>query len=328
MCELNQYVAGIRRFGRITREREVELSGIIQRVRKPEKIRAAVDELVNANLMLVVSRAIKMTRKFFFLNIDVMDFVSEGNVALVKAAETYKTGHESNAAFGTYAVKVIDYKMLGVLKSDAFIHVPSNFFAYKKRFDQLKEERGGDVTDSEVMKELDVSQHTLGVLKRGNSHKVVHLEDMRVDEEGESNWQELVEDENSVRPSEEMSRGDSLSFMMRYVNKLSQRERTIIMEKDLNERRLTYDELTHVVGITRERIRQVHEKALRKLKVMMMTDWQARFGKIEMEKEPSRPDYGFNYGMHDPKDVQRYWEECQMVKKKNARTAFRKLSSW
>ena len=328
MSDLEQYVNGIRRFGRITRERELELARIVQKARKPEKIRAAVEELVNSNLMLVVSRAIKMTRRFAFLHIDVMDFVSEGNVALLKAAETYEGGHESNAAFGTYAVKIIDYKMLLVLKSDAFIHVPANFFSCKKRFDQLVEENGGELEDKKVMEEMGITKDTLEVLKRGNAHRVTHLEEAYADEEGKSNWQEAIEDENAVKPSEEVSKGDALSFMMRYVDQLKPNEKTIIIEKELNERHLTYDELSAMIGISRERIRQIHYGALRKLKRMMMIDWQAEFGKMKIEKEPAYPYFGMRFGHQEKQALDQYLKESQRVREGNDRNAFKKISSW
>ena len=184
--DMDKYVNSVKGFNRISHEREKELSTIINSD-DPIKARLAREEMIQSNLMLVVSRAIKMHLHFSFLRIDVMDFIAEGNIGLVRAAEIYKGNHESGATFGSYAVKCIDSKMLDVLKAVSFIYTPSYYFKFKKQLDNMREENSS-LTEEEIIKELDISKETLDALKRHESRKVTSLEGLSINEDGESGW--------------------------------------------------------------------------------------------------------------------------------------------
>ena len=319
--ELEQYINSIKHFGRIDHNKEKELSRIIQRARKPEKIHKAREQLIHSNLLLVVDRAYKMQSKYSYFRLNIMDLISEGNIGLMRAAETYSGEHESNAVFGTYACKSIDRRMFYTIQMQAFIHLPNHYLKYRKQLRELKEKYGDKLTDEIIAKEMDISEDMLETLKDDKNKYVVSLEDTFVSEDGEtSGWSDIIEDVNSPRPDDELVKSNMMDFLNKYILTLNEREQFIIKEKHLKNVVTTYDDLSIILKISRERIRQIHHKALRKLRILMSAEWQRRYGEVPTKNKMSLFLYN-NTNYHEA--FKTYYQEEERINNERSGKVFK-----
>ena len=317
--DMDQYVNTIRRFGRITVEREKELSSVIATSKIPKDVLAAKNELIQSNLLLVVSRAVKIARRFQFMRVNVMDLVSEGNIALMRCASRYRNDHESHAVFSSYSVPGIDHRMIRFVNASAFIHVPYHYLKYKKQLENLRERHKGKLTSKMIMEEIGISKEMLESLRDDKSRQVGFLEDMLVGEDGESSWGDLLEDENAVKPTEETTQVDMIEFLGKYVSQLTEREQVIIRGRHVAEHPLTYYELKVKLNTSCERIRQIHHNALRKLKNMVMLDFSSKNGRKTEEKF----DYRMMWGKPDA--YSEYINRQTKIREKGVSDAFKML---
>lgn len=274
MESLDQYVASIRHFGRITREREQKLSRIVCKSRNAHNVDEAIKELIQSNLFLVVSRAIKIKNKFPFSRINIMDLVAEGNIALMRSASLYKSDHKSNAVFSTYAVMAIDKKMITAIQKDRIIRMPSYQFKNKSDFRKLKDKYQEDLTDEIIMNEMNITKDMLEVLKR-DGNDAIFLEDTFADEEG-SYWGESLADPNAVAPYEKVESELLMEYLNKYITCLNEREQLIVRVRYLENNMLPYNKMALKLKLSVERIRQIDMKALRKIRRFIFLDCERR----------------------------------------------------
>jgi RNA polymerase primary sigma factor len=290
MNDLDQYIKSIKSFGRISHEREKELSEIILKSKDDNKIRVAREEFIHANLLLVVDRALKMANKYAFLRINVMDLISEGNIGLMRAAETYNGDHNSHAVFSTFAVQSIDHKMKRAVQKDRFIHLPESYIKLRVQLNILKDKYGDKLTDEIIFKDMDITKDMLEVLKDDSNKNVVSLEDVFIrDDSDESTWNDIVEDAQAIIPSDEMSKKNMMDYLDKYISKLNAKEQFIIRERHFKPEAPSLDDISVTMKIPRERARQVYHTALRKLKKFLSIEWQCQHG--EREEDPKIPPY-------------------------------------
>jgi len=265
---LGRYLKSLSNYGRITKEREIELSEIIQSDANPKDIEKAVDELVEANLALVVSRATKYSRSYRG-PLTIMDFIAEGNMGLMKAASSFDTSKDSSASFSTYAVFIIDDKIRKMMKDDKLIHIPSHHRSYKIRLNHLQEDYGAYLTDAIILDELQISKRFLSRLRAGiELGGVKSLEDMK-DGDGESIWADIVEDKDGVDPTSGANKEILGEYLDKYLDKLTSQEQEVIKFMFFENIHSTYAEIGKEMNLSLERVRQIYLKAMRKLKVYM-----------------------------------------------------------
>jgi len=288
-----RYLADISKFPRISLEREVELSAIIQNDCNEEQVEAAINELVQANFLLVI-HCLKAFSRFLnspAIQITDMDLIAEGNIGLVIAARRFnaqfEADHEgeqsSGVRFSTYACKCINSRMRRALKRGRFIHIPEHHFSYWTELGKLRSEHGEQLPDELISEKLKVSQVVLDMLKQGERSQMFALEDMTSDNDV-SCWQEILPNEQSPRPDETVDTSLLKDLLLAEMGKLPERTRRMIWGMFFDESAPSLRDLGRQHGISSERCRQVCAQGLKTLRRQL----RGRTARIDPRFVPSR----------------------------------------
>jgi len=257
---VRMYLREIGRFPLLTGPEEVSLA---KRVKAGEK--AAKHKLVNSNLRLVVSIAKKYTgRGMLFL-----DLVQEGNLGLIRAVE--KFDHRKGYKFSTYATWWIRQAITRAIADQARtiripVHMVETINRLRKTSRQLLQKLGRKPTEGEIARHSRMSiEKVREVIKI--SQVPLSLE-MPVGDEESSRLGDFVEDVGVAGPNEIVMHGLLREDLEEVMQSLSDRERTVLkMRFGLDDGHpRTLEEVGRAFNVTRERIRQIEAKALRKLK--------------------------------------------------------------
>lgn len=256
---LDIYLREIRRGQLLTPQREVELA---RKIRKGDQ--AAMDELVSANLRFVVSVA----RKYTGRGLSLADLIEEGNVGLIKAAERFD--EKRGFRFISYAIWWIRQSILQALSDQSrVVRVPVNRIGRAIRIDRtaqvLEQELGRAPTDEELAADLDMSPDAIA------EHQAYALRAVSLDAppaaDSDTSLLQLLTDEESTSPDEAVAQSDLARDLRAALDTLAPRERQILNEyfgMETGESR-TLESIGRDLGLTRERVRQIKERAIRKL---------------------------------------------------------------
>ena len=260
---LSLYLAEIGKTRLLTPEEEIELAG---RVKAGDK--EARERMIKANLRLVV----KFARDYEGLGVPLMDLISEGNIGLMKAVERFDPA--KGAKLSTYACWWIKQSIRRALANQSkTIRVPSHMVDKIFRMNRVARELtavlGRDPSDEELAEEMGTTTLRVGEMRVANN-RAVSL-DAAVGDEDSATLGEMVEDEKAERPSEQLQGKTAIRMLGEMVGKLSSREAEVVRARfGLNgsgPRML--GEIGQALGITQERVRQIQNKALTKLRKMM-----------------------------------------------------------
>lgn len=256
---LNRYLQEIGREELLTVDEEVELA---QRIRQGDT--AAVDRLVRANLRFVVSVA----KQYQNQGLELMDLISEGNVGLQKAAQ--KFDETRGFKFISYAVWWIRQSILQALAEQSrIVRLPLNQVGsinkIRKVLNKFEQENQRAPSVDELAKELDVAPEKIAETMKVSGRQV------SVDapfQEGEDNSLLDVLTNNDSPATDEGLNRDSLSTEVeRALMQLHDRERQILkLFFGIGCQEMTLEEIGVKFDLTRERVRQIKEKAIRRLK--------------------------------------------------------------
>ena len=257
---IKSYLKSIGNYSRLTFEQEKELS-----VRALQGDRAAINTLVEHNLLLVVSIA----KKYYGCNIPLLDLIQEGNIGLIKAAEKYDG--TKGFRFSTYATYWVRQAITRALEDQSrTIRLPANMsellIKVKKAMGILTQELKRRPDDKEIANylniDLDKIQTVLDI-----SQAVTSL-DTPVDDDGETCMSDLIPDNNSNSPLDNLIKEANTKILNDVFNTIPEREADILrMRFGINvEKPMTLEEVGKHYGLTRERIRQLENKAIRKLR--------------------------------------------------------------
>jgi RNA polymerase primary sigma factor len=274
------YLKQISRYALLTAEEEMQIGASIQRLRalsvdqsggEAEREAAgrelieAKNRMISSNLRLVVSIA----KNYQHRGLSLLDLIDEGNIGLIEAVERFD--YMRGCRFSTYGTWWIRQAIIKSLADKGrVIRIPIHMLnTIKKCYfvaKQLTQELGRDPRPEELADKLGMEPKRVKEIMK-LSQETASL-DTTVDEDNVTHLSDLIKDDSVVEPFEEvfsMTIQDTLSDVLK---NLSQREITIIqLRYGLNgEGPRTLEETGKLLGITRERVRQIQEKAIQKLK--------------------------------------------------------------
>ncbi len=258
---LEKYFNDISKYELLTPEEEVDLA---QRIKEGDQV--ALEKLTKANLRFVVSVAKQYQNGTMPLN----DLINEGNLGLVKAAK--KFDETRGFKFISYAVWWIRQSIMQALAEQSrMVRLPLNKISSLSKINQavaaMEQEYEREPTAEELAEFLDV---TVDEIKNtmSSSSKQVSV-DAPFNEGETSSLLDVLENGEADKADENLVYSDSLSKEIdRLLSTLSEKERIVIRQFfGLGEEaKLSLEEIGNNLGITRERVRQIKEKALNKLR--------------------------------------------------------------
>lgn len=258
---------------------EVELAALIQ----AGDMRAR-EKMIKANLRLVV----KIAHDYVNFGLPLLDLISEGNIGLVKAVERFDPS--KGGKLSTYAAWWIKQSIKRALANQSKtirlpVHLVDKIAKMRRMALELEEELGRLPTDEE-----------LGYAMGMPVNKVAHLKsvsvrptslDAPVGDDDSTEFGELIGDENDINPFENLRNKSLLNDLSTMLDRLDQREAEIIrLRFGLDgEKPKTLEEVGEMFGITRERVRQLQNMALSKMrKILVAKERQRSHEEIEEER--------------------------------------------
>lgn len=254
------YLKSIGNHPRLSFDQEKALS-----VKALDGDRNAVNELVECNLLLVVSIA----KKYYGCGLPLLDLIQEGNLGLIKAAEKYDGS--KGFRFSTYATYWIRQSISRALGDQSrTIRIPANMVELlskvKKATAELTQSMKRQPTDKEIAAHLGIDLDKVQTAM--DIAQVTTSLDTPVDDEGETSVGDLIADSSIESPVTAMIKEANSQIIAAVFETLSPREAEILrMRFGINANKaMTLEEVGQHFGLTRERIRQIENKAIRKLR--------------------------------------------------------------
>lgn len=257
---VRQYLREIGKVTLLTAEEEVELA---KRYEKNDK--AAKDLLTQSNLRLVVSIA----KKYIGRGLSLLDLIQEGNQGLIRAVEKYDW--RKGFKFSTYATWWIRQAITRAIADQARtiripVHMVETINKLYRISRRLMQELGREPTPEEIAEEAEVEPDRVREIFK-IAQEVTSLE-APVGEDQESFLGDFIPDESQLSPVDQASKQLLKDHLDEVLHTLSDREAKVLKLRFGLEgnKQMTLEEVGKVFGVTRERIRQIEAKALRKLK--------------------------------------------------------------
>lgn len=258
---VRMYLKEIGRVPLLSADEEVNLALRIQQGDQEAK-----QELAEANLRLVVSIA----KRYVGRGMQFLDLIQEGNMGLMKAVE--KFDHTKGFKFSTYATWWIRQAITRAIADQARtiripVHMVETINKLVRVQRQLLQDLGREPTPEEIGAEMDLpTEKVREILKI--AQEPVSLE-TPIGEEDDSHLGDFIEDDNATSPAEHTAYALLKEQLDEVLEQLTDREENVLRLRfglDKNGEIRTLEQVGQVFGVTRERIRQIEAKALRKLR--------------------------------------------------------------
>lgn len=257
------YLREIGQTSLITPQQEVELA---KRIHAGDE--AAREQMIKANLRLVV----KIAREYEAYGVPLLDLINEGNIGLMKAVERFDPN--KGAKLSTYAAWWIKQAIRRALSNQSKtirlpVHVGDKLLQIRRTALKLEEELGREATLEELASELEMPPARLAALR--NAAIPPSSLDAPVGDDDGKRFDEFIGDENADTPYAQLEDKTTTDMLRELLSTLPAREQTILryrfgLDGDGEK---TLEEVGEHFGVTRERIRQIQNLALEKMRKMI-----------------------------------------------------------
>ena len=263
MDSIKSYLKDVRHIALLTPEEEIKLAKLVKQGNKEAR-----EKMIKANLRLVISIAKRYTN----LGVPLSDLIEEGNIGLMRSVE--KFDHTRGFRFSTYAAWWIKQGISrAIIDQGKMIRIPvymnEEIHKYKKMVEKLTHKLKRKPQFTEIAKKMMLSVEKVKNLE--NSIARMASLDAPIGETGESQIKDIIEDENSVSPDEELEVFFNKERAMSFLEDLGEREKKIIEMRygleDGNPRTLA--QIAKVLGVSRERVRQLEAAVIKKIRHMI-----------------------------------------------------------
>jgi RNA polymerase primary sigma factor len=256
----DRYLREIGRFPLLTPQQEIELA---EKIKKGDA--AARERMINSNLRLVVTIA----HDYANLGLPLLDLISEGNIGLTKAVERFDPA--KGAKLSTYAMWWIKQSIKRALADQSKtvrlpVHLGEKLAKMRRVASQMSDELGREPTDDELAEELGIASKKVARLKSVGIRPASL--DAPMGDDDSTGFGEIIGDEDAQTPFELLQDEDLRKEMDGVLDVLDDREKKIISQRfglDGGKPK-TLEDVSKNFGVTRERIRQLQNVALAKLR--------------------------------------------------------------
>ena len=247
----------------LTPEEEIQLAA---RIKKGDK--KAREQMIKANLRLVV----KIARDYEGIGLPLLDLISEGNIGLMKAVERFDPAKGGKlSTYGSWWIKQsIKRALANQSKTIRLpVHLVDKISKMRRTSMRLQEELGREPSDEELGEELGITASRVAQMRMA-AIRPASL-DAPIGDEDSNNFAEVVQDESADTPYQQLEGKTVTKMLQEMVKTLDNREATILRARfglDGGQQK-TLEEVGAKFGVTRERVRQIQNIALKKLRKMI-----------------------------------------------------------